>query len=483
MIRRLLNHLPNLRSSCSNSEEPFWSNAKRDEEINAATEPPPEESIRFVSVTLTEAYPPSCLPALMAGLQRLGVDREKSSSGDRQTPLAWIRAGRGDLLQRGWFNVGMVVSPDKRSFLAPSGLVDALLPASIDRVYLSLSHSRSLILATATFALADEGAGLLHVELLKKYETAASKVDKTRTTIHDPENQKRENVQLAVSMLTDGCTSWIRSNIPGLFSTFESSTEFPLINLIILESTEPFPGPPYSGIPKFLDILGLGREFRVWTSKELKGLKLSQMSRHPAFHNFVLAGRRHEILEEKDLQSYGGQDDYGLVNRLKYELEPMSRVLACHSVLTAFGRRVSLQTDQMASIELDKRSAAVKLHVIQKDIAKNNTDLMSLVPELAHDFQNDAMALHDVPKFLLSDQGISDEGLFESVRLNIVPLCAQIERASADLIANTTMIASLLSVEKQQQMQTKVLLFTIATFVATVTAVAIALSALLGSGG
>ena len=361
MIHRLLSRLPNLRSSRSNSVEPFWSNPKRDEEINAATEPPLEECIRFVSVTLTEAYPPSCVPALMAGLQRLGVDRDESFSGDRQTPLAWIRAGRGDFLQRGWFNVGVVVSSGKQLSLAFNQLVDAQLPASIDRIYLSLSHSGSLILATATFALTDEAAGLLHAELLKRYETTASKVSKTRTTIHDPENKKRENVHLTASRLTDGCTSWIRNNIPGLFSTFESSTEFPLINLIILESTEPLPSPPYSGVPKFLDILGLGRQLRVWTSMELKGLKLTQISRKPAFHDFVLAGRRDEILEDKDIQSYGGRDDFGLVNRLKYDLEPMSRIFACHTILTAFGKRVSSQTDQLASIELNKRNAAMKL--------------------------------------------------------------------------------------------------------------------------
>ena len=108
---------------------------------------------------------------------------------------------------------------------------------------------------------------------------------------------------------------------------------------------------------------------------------------------------------------------------------------------------------------------------------------MSLVPELAHDFQNESLVLHDVPKFLLSNQGMSDEGLFESVRLNIVPLCTRIERASTELIANTTTTASLLNVEKQQQMQTKVLLFAIATFFATVTAVATALFAFLDSGG
>lgn len=471
MKKNILNRIPGFSRFRSSPEEP-WLDPARDQRINEETSPPSDERVRFVSITVTEAYPPSFLPALEEGLERLGVEDE---GGGSQSPLAWIKTTNENFDRISWLNIGEVTST--KSF--PYGIrnmVDPTLPKSIDRVSLAISKSiPTLFLATATFLFTEHSAGLIHDATLEKFDTTASRISKTRTLIHDPYNKKRQRVRLIDANLTDDCTSWLRATLPGLFGTFEGSTTFPLIKLVTLESTEPLPDRPSSNASLFLDMLGLLRHYPVWSSEDLTGLKLIQTDSYSSRHHFVLTGRRQNILKESDLQSYGGRDDRGIVNRLTHELQSMNDVLAHYAVLNAFAARISAHRDELARLALTSRKAATRLQTIHRTVAKTTSEAMSVGTFLGEGSIYSKMALLNLPKFV-----IGDDRLFENIRRAILSLAPQIERSASDLIGSTTTTASLLNSEKQEKLQRRILFFTMATFIATAAAVTIALSSYLG---
>lgn len=231
----------------------------------------------------------------------------------------------------------------------------------------------------------------------------------------------------------------------------------------------------------FLDMPELGGRILVWESEELAGLKIVQAGLDSPLRHFVLTGRREAILRDEDMESYGGRDERGIVNRLTDDLDSMSHVLAYSAILNAFADSNSAQRNELAGLDLTKGRAARRLQTIHKDIAKAASEAKSLATELGQDTVYSRRELSQIATFALPDErGKGDESLFENVREMTLSMALEVERTASDLIVSVTTTASLLNAEKQEQLQKKLLVFTIATFLATTAAVIIALLSIMG---
>lgn len=120
--------------------------SNRDAEENRQSAPPVEESIELHSLWVVEAYPPSYVHGLLSALQSLGWDAE-----DPAVPYSnatqWLQNIRQRSASGAWLNIGPIVRPDDRRFIASKR--KAFLPEGVDYALAQMHNVTSSITCLA----------------------------------------------------------------------------------------------------------------------------------------------------------------------------------------------------------------------------------------------------------------------------------------------------------------------------------------------
>ncbi|MFM0265768.1 hypothetical protein [Paraburkholderia sediminicola] len=247
----------------------------RDKGSNDRIRLPDGEDVQIPVITVVELYTPSQIGGLLAGIAKLGWQRGISHDDDLLKWTSEVRQGRS----AGSTNLGLVSPANKQSFMRER---TAELPDGIHAAFPTLATlTPGITVLTMSFFLDDETASKLSAPLHKSY-TTYTKYDPSfrwwnialyvlfkrqlpfRRTIHNPDSQKRHSVAACVDTLEDRCIRWVRSYLPGAFSSGLCAKRLPSAILFVTEKTA-LASEEIHRIAAF-DGMGFNNYFDTWKS-------------------------------------------------------------------------------------------------------------------------------------------------------------------------------------------------------------------------
>lgn len=223
---------------------------KHDSEENEQGRLPDAESVQVPAIWVAELYTPSEIEGLLQGIQKLDWEQGMSRN---ESLFKWIddvRKGRSG----GWTSLGLV-SPEHGAFVfhertaqLPQG-VQAALPTLI-------SLTPGITALVIGFLMNDQSSGALNDPLRSYYNTRRESSQLFRWwhtlsyvflnkklrfgwSIESPDIQRRKAVGSCIKELETGCISWIRKNLPGVFTSGLRSGMTPTAVLMVTEVTPP----------------------------------------------------------------------------------------------------------------------------------------------------------------------------------------------------------------------------------------------------
>jgi hypothetical protein len=350
---------------------------EEDAQANLESSPPDDERVRVHCIWAVEFFGPTEQAQLLASIKRLDWDRHDRWYGDVSEWVRESRSGTGG----GWLNLGTITRRGDRRWMGDKRYTD--LPSAFDSALGSVvSMSSSLTAVVMQFSLRDEPRGRLDRALRATYQTYASRTEQG-IRFHPPADQKRK----AASQVLDGyrqqAASWFRTELPGVFAGGLLGPHFPTCIFLTTDRARPFDDTARASFNTYMQILGLGHEWDVWSSQDLEGLTLhfSRYDTSPAL-NLIIAGRADQVFTKERGEGAGGDSEWGTVYRLSLDFTHSVTYLAIESLLRGYDARLAELRDALRSLadREDERS----LRRVRREILAVGGDIQPVASDLIH---------------------------------------------------------------------------------------------------
>ena len=278
-----------------------------DDQDNAETEPPADESIDTKCIWAVELYTPSQISELLQRFEKLGWNRDDPTMPDRN-PADWIQSFRESARGGGWFNLGPLYRHGDRRFFHQGR--EAPLPDGVDYAVASMYSLTSSVTCIVIGFLLDENPGHRFEDALRlKRQSMIEPLRRGGYRLPGPLHLKETDIKRIRRDLREMSADWFRTNLPGVFSGGALAGEFPTCEFTTLRKTLPCPGredrDPHAD--KWLGILNIDYDLDAWQAENLPGLKFVwplMRDREKRFHAVLTC--REDMVSDDTLRTYGG---------------------------------------------------------------------------------------------------------------------------------------------------------------------------------
>jgi hypothetical protein len=399
----------------TNSDEHLdYFHKEKDSKVNAETKPPNDEEIRIPTIWVFEVFPPEYIENLYNSIEKLELSASRNNLfGDSQNT---IHNMRHRVAGGGWINLGYYLNNKSTN----SSIVDKLeLPNEVKSIRASIFQPiPSTTILICQFFLEDTVSNILDKTLRDSYTTYKEKIKNGYTYI-TVELQKENTINLNLEYLNSICTTWLKKNFLGLYSSNEIDEKHPVSYLITLEKETPFNN--NSRNIDYMSILNLKRKYNVWKSEDLDGIYLQlKDDRNEIRKRLVLSCNINDVLNNKDISTYGETQESRVVNYLQYldhtfgtwilDVLLDSYIYKITDLRDAYGKTVIDETKDTIN---DIRKLDYKVLQIEKNILPFNLEIKNYV-------EDEKYFLHDIYEFNLIDEKFKDEKLFSNIRQIII---------------------------------------------------------------
>ena len=268
-------------------QERFFDNLEErdmDEDENAATQPPPDESINLLCLWVVEFYGPSQIPNLINGSTQLGW--AKRASEHRESAVEYMQKARERGDTGSWMSLGTIRKPGDNRFWEDS--IRADLPRGVDLAIGTMHQVLPSVTAVAMQFVFDEVTNKCLQEVLQEtYATELRPIPGSRGRQYmTPRAHKAERLALARASLRSRCEFWFNKYLPGVFSARPFPTRFPACELVTLSKGVPFiDSEERRG---YIELLGLDRTWDAWRCEKIPALKLGWRSFQPTGTDYLM---------------------------------------------------------------------------------------------------------------------------------------------------------------------------------------------------
>lgn len=411
---------------------------------DSVCELPVDEEVRLWSISIAEAYPPSCVPALQAALSRLGWDvpNRYGANGLSADELCAARTGRG----LSFCGLGtMRVAGELNDLL---GYRTVELPVGFERVHVTAHHPvPSITILIFQFVLTYEASREL-TELFQREDPALQEDLSAWMRRTGPMRREMERATRSVrERQRNACAEWVSSRVPGLFAAYGG---VPAAEFITLEKAEPLSG---SGVyhPAYVQALGLNYTFyasELWGSQ---GLRLAWPLSFGSRGDLLFSGRMDELSEHE------GPDGPSMLDFVDNHIRDTLVPWALYEGVRRSAERVTILRDQVADLTTrDPQDAVRALGAVQREFMRLVVDTVPMEREV-RELCEDAKRYHrdSNAEFMLI--GIYEsvpqgkEHVFEHVRKRTAEEADRLGRTSMDLREMITTTSSILNSLAQER--------------------------------
>jgi hypothetical protein len=372
---------------------------RRDDERNASTHPPAEESVSLRCIWAMEFYTPLHIQSLFNGITKLGWDKTTFRSSD---PIPWIRDLRKSSRTSGRMNLGMIVrhgTPDRFGTSLKGPLPEGVEYASAQVFSLTSSIACMLVCFTLDQSISNSFEDILR----KKFETWLEPIGSGGQAIHRPDSQKENAINDIRCSITASIAVWFKQNFPGAFSSMATLREFPTCELTTFKHAKPFPkeGERVDGSFGYLYTLGFHLNLHAWELEDIPAIRFSTLdlrSKDLEFHSCVTLNE--SGISDQQLKNWGGRTSSSYVAFVDNRVDELLAHWGLTVLLAAYERQLTALRD---SIELRTKSSRTSVRVFRalSDFAAQGVDISAITTELLHYADQRRWAFNELGVFRL----------------------------------------------------------------------------------
>ena len=376
----------------SNSEDTLALMRERDHEENTATTPPDDEYVDLCCMWAVEFYTPAHMDDLTKSAIKLD-NASRTSSPQRTTVAAWLDNIVGSPFAASWLDLGL---------WQPKGSTPLLVP--LDR-YMELpegvayatgrmsSVSPSIISVTACFVFDNDFAACFD-DLLRVDRETYTVPFRGGASYFEPETQKKNDVGMLRTQMSQRAASWFRKNIPGVFSEGLLGGQLPTCEFLTLRKGDPFGPTEQFRNPdeRYMSILGVDRDWDAWADTGVSGLRFAvgTGSRNGPRHHAVLAINE-QNWPTADMQMYGSEPRRARVNFVSHTIPDFLDCWALWPLMGGYTEQINRVRNSGAGEVGNATNVAKALEIVGSHIT-NLTDVAAVASDL-----NEARALRRRP--------------------------------------------------------------------------------------
>ena len=174
---------------------------------------------------------------------------------------------------------------------------------------------------------------------LRKYRKTYTEPYDNGFSISDPETQKRNDVKLLRSSVSQRTGKWLGEHFPGVFSSANNDAGVPVCEFITLRKTKPFPNLDSGATPglRYLDVIGLAADWEAWRHSQVPGLRFSiQQPPRTTPQNYSTLSICEEDCPQKILNYGGHQGKTALINYMDGFMPSLVSMWAVLHLLEAY---------------------------------------------------------------------------------------------------------------------------------------------------
>jgi len=354
----------------------------RDDEWNDRETPPSEERLRWHAVWLVEAYLPSNIPALLAGLERLGWQKK-----DDESVADFISNCRLSLGGGGLMHLPMLRPPvDKGSYFPDTLKRD--LPLGVKLVTGQVQIvAYALTLLIVGFRFDESVSGEVDVALRRRYQTFTRRTRAGRSIMHTT-FQRRDAMRDLEAAKIHACREWLAARVPGYFASTDGGPDTPATALLTTKVGDLF------GDANWMRPVGLGHgvAYEQWGTP-IAGLRYTQRSRKDGVP--LLFGRESDLLGDARLTQNGQSWEWLLPHFVEMQLTEVLGLAALDATLTNAGQRLARLRD---SIVTKDTSTERQLDSVSRQLRSLSSDIASLTTEIGGWTAEPAWAFRETPE-------------------------------------------------------------------------------------
>lgn len=349
-----------------------WNWRNRDDRENDEGTPPPDERITWPGVWITEAFLPSTVGSLVAGIERLGW---WGPYGD--TPVAEVvaegRSGRGG----GWVKLPLL---RRRSSRPSVGLptLERELPDGVEYVTGQIRFvTPSLTVLVAGFRFESAVSAASDAALRRRYRTYHLMTGRTGSRVMSPTFQRRDAVRGLERRYVDGCRRWLDNRLAGYFASGDQESEAPATLMLTTQLVVPFEQEPDDRF--WMHEAGIGFAVERWET----GIDALRYAFRPHEDGVaMLAGCERDIFSNPEYwRSYGAEPStWHLAYRVESNLAGLMAFRTADAVLWDVRRRLGGLRDSLA--ELAASRTRRQLSSVQRQLGTMGSDVTAITSEI-----------------------------------------------------------------------------------------------------
>jgi hypothetical protein len=372
------------RLSARFGDEWHWRNS--DDGENDRGIPPSDERITWHGVWIAEAFLPSTVEALVAGIERLGW-WESSREPTIAENVAGGRSGRGG----GWANLPLLRRRTKRRTFGLSSF-DRVLPEGVEYVTGHIHYvTPSLTVLVVGFRFDESVSKALDATIRRRYRTYHRMTGWTSSRSMTPMFQRRDAVRELEKAQIEACRAWLAERLPGYFAAGDEHSSAPATLLLTTQLVVPFD----RGEDARYWAHEAGIEFAIerWETG-IDGLRYAFRPSEDGVA--ILAGREADIFADREQwRKYGHENRvWSLMYVIDSDLAPLMAFRTVDAVLWDVHERLGRLRDSLAL--LASSSSKRQLSAVQGQLGTMSSDLTALTSEMLAWPELRSWVLHDI---------------------------------------------------------------------------------------
>ncbi len=382
---------------------------------NEASKIPEDERIRQHCLWLMEVYPPESINNLITRLVRLNWD---CSIGLSLNPkISDIVKKVREQNSYSWHNLGHVIPPNSSFFLETK---ESNLPEGVKCVKLTMAHflgSFTILVFQFKFI---ESYTLEYEKAINKYYPTYTKRIKKGVSYVTPFNQKLEAIINTRQQISMNCINWIKTNLPGYYTSNELLNKMPICEFITLDKQVPFENKIHFPMG-YIDLLKLAYSQDAWISEDLDGMFFTYSNLKDGINPYMLlVGKNSDILKDMDLKHYGSNRSEQLVNYLKYFDGTLVNFCLFFLHQTCLGQVSNLRDDLSNIIVKQVNKANSHLFKYATRIAKLDSFIPYFSSELKKYCESKKFFLHNSFTFYKNNKKENNQELLNIIRQSLI---------------------------------------------------------------
>lgn len=361
---------------------PDFRDPERDRRKNKETELPPEEDIKVLAVWATEAYGPTEIEVLYAGLEALGWNKSRLSH-DASGSVDWIKQQR-QIGSEGILNLGIVYRARGANYIHQE--LFAELPPGIEYIIVEIHQvCPSLTCLQMVFVL-DKARQRVYADQLQLERTTTHEPIKGRFgayQILDPSDQKQRAIEFQRRELQSLAAQWFKRHYPGIFCA-TSSGNLPTAELITTSHAPLFED--HRRAPSLLDplthLLTSYSAHSAWKNTEHQSLMFATQDTNNEEVSHLVITLPEEGIAEDAVKLYGGRNQTAFVAFVQGHLDGILVRFSVIALLNSFRRTLMQTRDKLRVASPRKRRVLKSLDYIQNFFSAS-LQVPSIVGEVA----------------------------------------------------------------------------------------------------